>query len=182
MAALSIRPGKTDDARGLAVVHVKTWQFAYRGQIPDDYLDSMSVERRTARWQEILAGLGEQEQVFVAEVDGEIAGFCVVGRSRDDDADDTVGELYAIYVDAQSMNHGVGSALIATGEAYLQAQGFGSATLWVLESNQRARRFYERKGWFADGKVRQDAVANTVVSQVRYAIRYSVIEDHAAHQ
>lgn len=176
MPAFQVRPANVEDAQAIAVVHVKTWQYAYRGQIPDDFLDSMSIARRTERWRTILAGREFQEQIFVAEVDGTIVGFSVVGRSRDDDADDSVGELYAIYIDAQSMNHGVGSALLEAGQVYLAQQGYALATLWVLETNQRARRFYERKGWAVDGKTRQEEIANATVSEVRYAIPVSVAQ------
>ena len=174
MPPFQVRPANVEDAQAIAIVHVKTWQYAYRGQIPDDFLDSMSIARRTERWREILAGRELQEQIFVAEVDDTIVGFSVVGRSRDADADDSVGELYAIYIDAQSMNHGVGSALLEAGQAYLAQQGYARATLWVLETNQRARRFYERKGWAADGKTRQEEIANAAVSEIRYAIPVSV--------
>jgi len=172
MTTVSIRLAKAEDAQQIATVHVKTWQFAYRGQIPDKFLDSMSIDARTLRWQEILAGMGMQERVLVAERDGMIVGFCVVGRSRDKDADDTIGELYTIHVDAQSMNQGIGSDLIKAGQEYLVEQGYRHVTLWVLESNRRARRFYESKGWAADGVSRTEEIANAVIPEMRYTIRY----------
>ena len=33
----------------------------------------------------------------------------------------------------------------------LRAAGFTTAMLWVLGTNARARRFYERRGWRPDG-------------------------------
>ena len=173
MTPLHIRLAQVEDAAGIANVHVKTWQHAYRGQIPDTYLDTMSQAQRTARWRERLASANEQERILVAEMDGKIVGFCGVGRSRDVDADERVGELYAIYIDAQNMNHGVGSALLKIGQAYLAEQGYLRATLWVMESNTRARRYYERKGWTPDGATRSEAIANTLVPEMRYAIQFT---------
>lgn len=43
------------------------------------------------------------------------------------------------------------AALAAVG--HLAANGFRSVVLWVLAGNRRARRFYERHGWRADGGV-----------------------------
>jgi RimJ/RimL family protein N-acetyltransferase len=40
--------------------------------------------------------------------------------------------------------------------------------LWVLEANERARRFYERGGWKADGETRVEAISGQPVPQVRY--------------
>lgn len=42
------------------------------------------------------------------------------------------------------------------------------ATLWVLEANARARRFYERKGWAVDGAAREEEVGGRRVTEVRY--------------
>ncbi|MCC6457669.1 MAG: GNAT family N-acetyltransferase [Caldilineaceae bacterium] len=175
MGSVVVRPAQIDDAPGIAAVHVKTWQSAYRGQMPDDYLDSLSIEKRAERWHNILADLGVQEQVFVAELDEHIAGFCSVGKSRDDDAGagGTIGELYAIYVDPQRMHQGVGSALMHAGQAHLIEQGFERATLWVLETNQRARRFYENHGWRADGTRKTENGPNFVLHELRYAITYA---------
>jgi ribosomal protein S18 acetylase RimI-like enzyme len=168
-----IRPATANDAPAIALVHVRTWQSAYRGQIADEYLDTLSVERRTSQWQDRLAAQVGERRTFVAELDGRVVAFCSVGKCRDEDADDINGELYAIYVDPQAMNLGVGSALMKAGREHLVAQGFARATLWVLESNQRARRFYESKGWIADGVTRTEEIANAAILELRYAIRYS---------
>jgi ribosomal protein S18 acetylase RimI-like enzyme len=95
-----------------------------------------------------------------------------VGKCRDEDAIVTTGELYAIYVAPQAMNQGLGSALMMVGKEQLIAHGFTRATLWVLESNQRARRFYESKGWAADGVTRSAEVGGVTLPEIRYAITF----------
>ena len=45
---------------------------------------------------------------------------------------------------------------------------FGSAVLWVLEQNHRARRFYEREGWWPDGARASEDVASLSLPTVRY--------------
>lgn len=171
MAKVTVRPAAVDDALEIATLHIRTWQSAYRGQIPDEYLDALSVERRAEIWQNTLARQG-LHRTFVGVVEGAIVGFCSVGTCRDQDVGATGGELYAIYVDAQAENQGVGSALMAAGQAYLVELGFTQATLWVLESNEHARRFYEKKGWVADGMTRTEDVGPVVIPEIRYAIRY----------
>jgi hypothetical protein len=47
-------------------------------------------------------------------------------------------------------------------------RGYPSATLWVLEDNLRARRFYEREGWILDGGRRDEAFLGVTVPEVRY--------------
>jgi hypothetical protein len=46
--------------------------------------------------------------------------------------------------------------------------GFTAATLWVLGTNVRARRFYEIAGWVADGAVKTDHRGDVELREVRY--------------
>lgn len=46
--------------------------------------------------------------------------------------------------------------------------GFDAATLWVLEGNQRARRFYEKGGWSTDGATKVDDSPGFPIAEVRY--------------
>ena len=41
-----IRKITKSDANDVAVVHVRSWQSAYRGIISDSFLDSMSIEKQ----------------------------------------------------------------------------------------------------------------------------------------
>ena len=63
------------------------WQWEYRGQLPDNYLDGLSanLEQRTQLWQRTLAHQPEQ-RVWVAEANRGIAAFAPTLPSRDDDA------------------------------------------------------------------------------------------------
>lgn len=150
-ATAVIRRARPEDARFLAEVHVGSWRHAYRGLLPDTYLDRLSVEDRVGAWRETLAD--PAWGVFVAEVDGNIVGFASFGPSRDDDAGQDVGEIPAIYVEPSVLGTGVGRELFAAATAELRQAGYRRATLWVLEANERARRFYEKAGWRWDGTV-----------------------------
>ena len=136
---------------GIAIVHVRSWQAAYRGLIPQDYLDSLEADKRLPVWERIL---GEAEWpragTFVAEDGGEVVGFASICPARDDDAEPaSAGELAAIYLLPELWGTGLGRELLASGLSALSDAGFGEATLWVLDTNSRARRFYEAAGWLA---------------------------------
>jgi hypothetical protein len=94
----SYRSAGTADAHAIAEVHVRTWQVAYRGQVPDDYLDGLSVDERAERWGQALAELEAPAAVLVAEDGGAIVGFASIMASRDEDAEPETGELAAIYL------------------------------------------------------------------------------------
>ena len=156
MDTIEVRPAEKKDASGIAKVHIETWQFAYRGQLPDSFLDNLSIEKRTKRWEESLSHPTPESQSFVAAIDNKIIGFCSVGRCRDKDMNETTGELYAIYVDSNCMNKGAGSALQEKGLLYLREKGYKKATLWVLRSNTKTRKWYKNKGWRIEGKTKTD--------------------------
>jgi ribosomal protein S18 acetylase RimI-like enzyme len=120
--------------------------------VADEVLDGISVAARSDRWRGRLeAGLGAAERVLLAEVDGGVRGFVSTGPSRDEDADPTVHEIQAMYVDPKLVGRGIGAALMREALGSMADRGAKSITLWVLEANSRARQFYERFGFAADG-------------------------------
>ena len=77
---------------------------------------------------------------------GAIVGVLNVGAARNEDG---VGELHVIYVLPESWGTNAGQLLIEQAHETLSAR-FDEAVLTVLETNPRARRFYERNGWTLD--------------------------------
>jgi L-amino acid N-acyltransferase YncA len=80
----------------------------------------------------------------VAVEDGETIGFACTGPSRDGDAGAGEAELLSIYLLERKAGTGTGRLLMSRAITELRSQGCTSAVLWVLESNDRARRFYQR--------------------------------------
>lgn len=165
-----IREAEVKDAKDIATLHVKTWQHAYKGQIPDRILENLSVKDRTKHWKEKLMNPDENAKTFVAVVDSKIVGFSSSGPSRDKDANRTTGELYAVYIKSESWGKGLGSALLKRALEYLKKLGFKQATLWVLESNKPAREFYEKLGWKEDGKSKTEMEGEFEMKEIRYNI------------
>lgn len=107
--------------------------------------------------------------VLVAERQAGVIGFASVGPSRDPGADESVGEVYAIYVVPEEWSRGVGRRLLSEAADAMREAGFREATLWVLDDNPRARRAYESAGWALDGAVKEDVVLDDVaITEVRY--------------
>ncbi|MDQ1627654.1 MAG: hypothetical protein QOI54_1398 [Actinomycetota bacterium] len=161
-----IRAATVEDATGIAEAHVASWQTAYHGLLPQDLLDGLSVERRTAQWQRDI-GNGNFGVHVATDPAGRVGGFIATGHSRDDDANENVGELIAIYLLPQLWSLGIGRRLHAAGITGL-ATRFAQATLWVLDGNARSRAFYERQGWQPDGTVKRDTIGHAQVVEVRY--------------
>jgi len=165
-----LRPATVQDADGIAAVHVRSWQAAYRGLMPQEVLDGLSIAERAAGWQRILTETERGAQTLVVERDGRIAGWASYGDARDDGAPCT-GELWGIYADPDAWSTGVGHLLITAAEDSLRASGHDSAYLWVLEGNERAARFYERHGWTADGGEKTDHRPGMTLHELRHIKR-----------
>jgi ribosomal protein S18 acetylase RimI-like enzyme len=170
MDAIEIRPAEKKDASGIAKVHIETWQYAYKGLMPDNFLANLSIEKRTKRWEELLSNPTPESQSYVAITDNKLIGFCSVGRCRDKDMSETTGELYAIYIDSNFMNKGAGSALQEKGLQYLREKGYKKATLWVLTSNSKTIKWYESQEWRFEGKTKTADMDGFQLHESRYII------------
>jgi GNAT superfamily N-acetyltransferase len=147
-----VRRAIPGDAAAIARVHVRTWQVAYRGLVPDDILDKLSAEHREAAWDGLLGDTDGSWVTFVAERDGGVVGFCTLALpGRDEDADERTAEVGAIYVEPTSWRAGVGRALMDTAFGELREGDWSEVTLWVFAENPRARAFYARYGFQPDG-------------------------------
>jgi GNAT superfamily N-acetyltransferase len=161
-----LRPAEPADDAAVARVHVRSWQLAYRGLLPDEYLDGLQPEDRVPHYTFGDRVPGRPLTTLAIER-GEISGFATTGPSRDGDRPDS-GELYALYVDPACWDLGVGRALIGCAREHLMREGFAEAHLWVLDGNARAERFYRRDGWAPDGLRRPEELWGVIVHELRF--------------
>jgi GNAT superfamily N-acetyltransferase len=165
---VEVRRADADDLAAVAEVHVRSWQETYAGLIAQDLLDGLSVERRRTAWTQIHAASDwPATGILVLVDDGTVAGFAHVGPSRDTDATENAGEVTAIYLRRARWGRGGGQALIAAALRTLAEAGFTTAVLWVLDANERARRFYEAGGWALDGATKDDTIGGQRVTSAR---------------
>lgn len=163
-----IREATPDDAQAIAEVHVAAWRWAYRADLPADVLDVITVGARERDWSGWLAS-DDRSGTFVALRDDAVVGFCSFGASRDDDAADGTSEILTLYLLEDVVGRGIGRALFAAAIGRLREHGYRRATLWVMASNDRSRRFYERAGWSWDGTTSAHRFDCAHVPIVRYA-------------
>jgi ribosomal protein S18 acetylase RimI-like enzyme len=163
---VELRLATPGDEHAVAAVHVRAWQHAYRGLIPDSYLDSLVPEDRASRYTFGEHGPGSVRTVLATEGDA-LCGFSTTGPCRDADRQ-RHGELYALYVAPECLGRGVGRLLIQDARRRLQENGFAQAILWVVTGNVRAERFYRIDGWLPDGRTRLDEIHGATVDEARY--------------
>lgn len=157
-----------EDARAVAEIHVLSWQHAYRGILPQDFLESLSVEKREAVWREQISR--GSPDLLVAKSQNQLGGFVCFGASRDEGAPAGTAEIMAIYLAPAMLSTGLGRRLWLSALDRMIDRGFTSVTLWVLVRNDRAIRFYEAAGFSADPASRKHfSLGGAVVEEIRYA-------------
>jgi len=163
------RTATPEDAAAVAGVHVRSWQVAYRGLFPDEYLDGLRAEDRMARY--TFGETGTGLTTIVAVDDGTLCGFATTGPAQDDDVEGA-GEVYALYVDPGAWGRGVGRLLMAEARTDIgRHRGCSQAVLWVLVGNRRAQHFYRADGWLPDGGRRVETIWGVWADLARWRSR-----------
>jgi ribosomal protein S18 acetylase RimI-like enzyme len=169
--ACLIRTARIEDAPRLASMHVASWRETYVGILPDAMLAALSVERRTAMWEQIMRSPASSDStaVYLASVDEELVGFGSCGGQRTDSlrAGGYGGEVGAIYVLRAFQRRGIGARLLGSMASDLITRGLTAASLWVLRDNPVARRFYERHGAQVIAE-REDVRGDAVLVELAY--------------
>lgn len=168
---MTLRRALAADAEAVARIHVESWNVAYRGIMPDDVIAKTDLAYRTKFWAERIAD--PEWPVFVIEADGVSVAFCQMIPSQDEGDDASrVGHITSLHVLPQLRGQGFGRALMDHVLGEFQRRGFTTVTLWVLEQNWSARRFYEKYGFQLVSGLQY--YRNTRVPEVRYRIRLPV--------
>ncbi len=132
-----VRRATVDDAEALAGIQVDSWRRAYRGLVPEAFLDAFTVESRWVRWMEKLQS--RESETYVTD-----GGFCTIVRPARDASAPL--ELVALYVAPTRWREGIGTSLLD-----VVVPRDEDVSLWVFRDNTRARAFYEAQGFVADG-------------------------------
>jgi GNAT superfamily N-acetyltransferase len=165
---IELRKGSVEDAEAIEAVHYASREAVYLGRVADWPPAGPDRAGRIARWREWLSS--PEIEAVVAVDAGTIVGFCTVRRSLDEDAGEGVAEMPTLYVDPGYWRKGLGRRLCSAGLERAAAMGCDELTLWVLEMNDDARRFYEIFGFAEDGTTKVDEGTRERLVARRYRI------------
>ncbi len=151
MSTFTLRRAKIEDAGAIGAVHVASWATAYADLMPAHVIASKPLALRIRQWGEWLENnaANAAREIWVAETvtpTPEVMGFVCGGSTRDACRTHYSGEIYALYLRPEAFGKGMGKALFQQMRQRLMAQGHQDHMVWVMEKNQRARRFYEKQG------------------------------------
>jgi GNAT superfamily N-acetyltransferase len=163
----TILPAQPEDAVAIATLHVESWRSAYRGLLPDAFLDGPVVENRLILWRERLNGpAADRRLVLKAILRGELVGFACVLL---DDEPAHGPRLDNLHVRPPLKGGGIGSLLFHSALDWVGRTAPGQPMhLWVIEGNVPARRFYDRHGGVVAERRTLEVVPGIPVPELRY--------------
>ncbi len=172
-ASGGIRRAVPADAAAIASISVRAWQTAYRGILPDAYLDGLSVPERRSAWHHYLVRELTGYQMWVLEEGARVVGFTRTGPCFDADADagPDEGQIFGLYVDPDCLGQGHGRRLFRHALDDLRGRGFRHAVVWIFEGNEVAARLFAAVGGRPDGGTRGFQARDQEVPEVRHRIR-----------
>jgi ribosomal protein S18 acetylase RimI-like enzyme len=165
-----VRRANINDVTDIGVIAVLSWQAAYRGLMPDEFLNGLDLNKRTNGFRELVQN-PDITILVVNDDDDNVVGYSILNTSRDADAPPATGEIGAIYVHPGKWKRGFGGTLLSESIEHARERGFGELTLWVLEANERARGFYEYFGFTADDNLKEvKRPEGFIMREVRYRL------------
>ncbi len=150
---LKIRSAQKEDAKDLATINVLGWKTTYRGLVPDELLDVLTVtEKRIERFgNQIL----EFKICLVAENETGIIGYLFGGKTRDNNIPYEY-EIYAFYIHPDFQRKGVGTILFNNFKEKIQGASF---CVYALDGNVKGINFYQKMGGIRYPKFDKDQEA-----------------------
>jgi predicted acetyltransferase/predicted GNAT family acetyltransferase len=148
--AVAIRfvlPGEEDVLPGLCGL----LQDCVEGGASIGFVASLAQERAERYWRQVLGALGEGLQLWVALVDGEVAGSVQLAPSAKDNAPHRA-EVQKLLVATRHRGRGIASRLMGAAESHARANG-----RWMLvldtETGSFAESVYRHLGWRRAGEI-----------------------------
>ena len=152
---------QSDSREEISNIYEQSWKYAYKGIIPQDYLDSIPK----GHW---CRAFDNPERYTLVMLDGDkIIGTSTYCKSRFKDYKDW-GEIVSIYFLPEYMGKGYGKGLLKKAVDELKNMGFKKIFLWVLEENHRARHFYEKCGFKNSGEYYDDKIGGKQLRELQY--------------
>ncbi len=141
---MDIKTASIQDVKDISRIHASSWKTAYKGIIPQEYLDNLKDDFWVPAFEKWISDHTITSKLIY---EGDKAIGCIAyGKSRDSSLPDW-GEIVSIYVLPEYFGRGYGKQLLESAINDMHCQGFENIYLWVLEDNTRAHKFYKKHGF-----------------------------------
>lgn len=163
---IKLRDAEFSDYAAIAKLHAENWRQNYRGIFSDNFLDNEVEQERSGVWYNRLKFPDVSQQVTVAMLDEEVIGFSCLYINEDPVFGSYLDNLH---VSGKFQRSGIGKLLLRQcAECILVKADSNMLYLWVYESNDNARKAYERLGAVNFETIETETIDGYKVRQCRY--------------
>lgn len=141
-------------------LYISGWQNAFKGIVPQDYLDNMNLDN----WAPPLNG------AYILTDGKNVLGTSSISSARDN-CFEGWGEIISIYVLPELIGQGYGHLLFEFVKEKLLKLGYNKIYLTVFEDNKRARKFYEKHNFSWNNERIPLNVGGKDLIELRYVFR-----------
>ena len=137
-----IRDGIKEDAEIIAKIKIDNWRKTYSKIFPEDFLNNLDVTKEKEKYLNNL----KNKNIIIYEKEEKPIAYCYYGKSENTKFKDYEGEVFALYVENNCQEHGVGTKLLQYAIKDL-AKESKKIFLWCAKENTRAISFYKKNGF-----------------------------------
>ena len=146
----------------MSLIHALGWRDTYKGYVPDEY---MAREITDGRWIKVFrenykTGVCNGLLLYRGGVPVACINYCRARKSNYNTGEvctfenagyEDWGEIASFYTHPAERGKGYGGILMTQALARLKAAGYRNAFVFVLQENEKARKFYAAHGFSWDG-------------------------------
>ena len=156
----TVREATVEDIPGIQRVARRGWRETY------EFLSEGAVETILDDWyaaDELESAITAPENVYLVAETDDIGGYASAAPTANEEA-----QLYAIYVDPDQWNDGLGTALLDGVRDRLGDRGSRRLRVEVLAENSVGVSFYESRGFERTSEREREVGSQTLVEYVYY--------------
>lgn len=174
MPEYTIRTATLDDVPALVAMQLASRRTGYKPIFGDDFVE-VAVEDRESDWRRMIAERPAETRHWLLwrgdDLVAEQTLLACCGSAQSiigSPPDPHEGELWSVNAAPEAMGTDAAWRVVSHAIDDLRSRGYTSVALKCLEANTRARRFYERAGFVAQGTVDAVAMGGKAVRDVVY--------------
>jgi ribosomal protein S18 acetylase RimI-like enzyme len=138
------------DEAAFAYVQTESWKEAFKSILPEDVLKKYTdLDRVAANYKRLIDA--KKGNGYILEIDGKAHCIAYWDKTREADMPG-VAEIICIHSLQGNWGKGYGSRMMDRLLEDIASAGYADVMLWVFAENERARKFYEAKGFVSTGK------------------------------
>ena len=144
---LIIRLAKLEEAKKIAEINMETWKTSFCGYVSDEVLDTRNITEDFIKNR--LFNI-YKNNVFVAEVDGEVVGYSSFKKNTETEA-----EISTIYILPKYQKLGIGGILLKEVLKNLKELNFKKVVIWTMKNFEQSNNFYKKYGGVLTGNTKK---------------------------